>query len=115
MPRFVVLEHARDEEKHFDLMLEHEGVLLTFSFPTFPSAPMTGRCLFDHRLRYLDYEGDIGGGRGTVRRIESGEYDLLSRTEGVVRVRLRGSRLVGAYRLARTGEDLWTFSEEEQS
>ena len=112
MPRFVVLEHVRDETSHLDLMLEHEGVLLTFSFAAFPAAGMTGECLFDHRLRYLEYEGDIGRGRGTVRRVESGRYDLLSRTEDAVRVQLRGGRLVGAFRLVRTVEGLWQFSEE---
>ncbi|OYP38397.1 hypothetical protein [Rhodopirellula sp. MGV] len=35
----------------------------------------------DHRLKYLDYEGDIGGDRGTVRRIAEGaivRFDLGS-------------------------------------
>jgi hypothetical protein len=28
----------------------------------------------DHRLAYLEYEGPISGGRGTVRRLDGGSY-----------------------------------------
>ena len=29
----------------------------------------------DHRLHYLDYEGEVAGGRGQVRRIDAGTFD----------------------------------------
>lgn len=112
MPRFVVLEHARGGALHFDLMLEHEGVLLTFSFEGFPQAPMECKCLDDHRLRYLDYEGDIGGGRGSVHRVESGGCELLERTDECIRFRLKGLRLAGTFRLKRRAADDWTFKAE---
>jgi hypothetical protein len=31
----------------------------------------------DHRYRYLDYEGEVSGGRGTVLRIASGRVRIL--------------------------------------
>ncbi|MDA9934561.1 hypothetical protein N9B88_02210 [Rubripirellula sp.] len=38
------------------------------------------RCLklADHRLVYLDREGDLGGGRGSVQRMLAGEYTQLT-------------------------------------
>ena len=45
--------------------------------------------LVDHRLRYLDFEGDIGGGRGTVTRVIGGEYDLAESSSDRFCVKLR--------------------------
>ena len=58
MPRFVILEHDHPE-RHWDLMLEANGVLRTWRLH---AAPELGNTVvatpsFDHRLAYLDYEG----------------------------------------------------------
>ena len=77
MPRFVVLEHDHPDV-HWDLMLESGETLTTWSLPPQPlplgefQSPTTRRP--DHRKRYLEYEGDISDGRGTVRRIDFGTY-----------------------------------------
>ncbi|MDM4018730.1 hypothetical protein [Roseiconus lacunae] len=45
----------------------------------FPPGTYQALRLPDHRRRYLDYEGDIGGGRGTVTKLAGGSivtYDL---------------------------------------
>ncbi len=107
MPRFVVLRHEKESGAHFDLMLEHEGVLLTFSFREFPSSGATGERLADHRVAYLDLEGDIGEGKGVVARVESGSFDMMDIEEDAVFVFLRGERLRGNARLARESGDTW--------
>jgi hypothetical protein len=115
MPRFVVLEHAKDTESHFDLMLEHGGVLLTFSFAEFPASPATCRRLFDHRLAYLDFEGEIEDGKGRVARVESGRFDLLNLAPDAICVHLRGIRLQGVFHLAREAREAreaWHFKAE---
>ena len=98
MPRFVILEHTATEGAiHWDLMLENHGVLLTWSLEPQPAlwqretitAAATQRP--DHRLAYLDYEGNISGGRGRVERLESGDYEPL----GSNRYRLAGERFFG--------------------
>ena len=33
--------------------------------------------LADHRVHYLDFEGDIGGGRGDVRQVIAGHYRAI--------------------------------------
>ena len=70
MPRFVVLEHVRPEDRHWDLMLESGDALATWALKHSPDSaqPIAAEQLPDHRLAYLDYEGPISGGRGAVTR-----------------------------------------------
>jgi hypothetical protein len=61
----------------------------------------------DHRLAYLDYEGPISGGRGSVRQRERGSYDWLWDSSDGLAVRLAGERLRGVVRLTRLSGDEW--------
>ncbi|MDG3006007.1 DNA polymerase ligase N-terminal domain-containing protein [Paludisphaera mucosa] len=101
-PRFVLLEHRRDGI-HWDLMLERDGVLKTWALdaPPSPGAEATARPLPDHRAAYLDYEGPISGGRGSVRRVDGGVYVPIEWADDRVRVRLEGRQLVGELRLTK--------------
>lgn len=112
MPRFVVLEHAVGGASHFDLMLEHAGTLLTFSFAEFPAPSARCARIFDHRLTYLDFEGDIGRGKGAVKRVESGECELLAQTPDRLRVKLHGLRLKGIFRLTKSQVGNWEMTAE---
>ncbi len=83
--RFVLLEHRTDPH-HFDLMLEHEEALWTWScyrhhMPQSVSTISFER-LQDHRKAYLTYEGPVSGGRGTVRKVDTGTYRLDERNPG---------------------------------
>ncbi|MFK7768051.1 MAG: DNA polymerase ligase N-terminal domain-containing protein [Mariniblastus sp.] len=81
---------------HWDLMLEHDGVLLTWALrepfgtlgSTRISSPSSGdpkkarqiisaEKLADHRLAYLEFEGQISGDRGSVKRVLEGEFYWL--------------------------------------
>ena len=77
MLRYVVLHHVGHGPPHFDLMLERDGggLLRTFRVAAWPvSSRRELTPLADHRRAYLDYEGAVGGGRGTVRRVEAGTH-----------------------------------------
>lgn len=119
MPRFVLLRHEcpPDWEKssHWDLMLEADGVLWTWELRELPttwaralghqsrsasaadSVPATR--LADHRLAYLDYEGPVSGGRGTVSRVDGGSCEWNSRTAMRVDAKLGGGLLRGSIRI----------------
>lgn len=105
-PRFALLEHSWDGV-HWDLLLERGGVLRTWALDGVPALGVErlGRPLPDHRLVYLDYEGPISGDRGSVRRVDGGEYGVIEWSEGEgegrIRVRLRGRQLVGEVLLIR--------------
>ncbi len=109
MPRFVILTHDHPE-LHWDLMLEHGGALRTWRLAQPPSAPherIAAVALPDHRPHYLDYEGPVGGGRGTVQRWDGGTYAIESADEAALQVRLHGKRVAGLARLVRQEGDAW--------
>jgi hypothetical protein len=57
--------------------------LITFEIPIEP--PYWGgayvKKLELHRAKYLDYSGDIGGDKGSVERMDSGNLDWVSQKE----------------------------------
>jgi DNA polymerase Ligase (LigD) len=109
MPRFVILEHDHPA-LHLDFMLEAEGALRTWRLAAtaLGAGCIVATPLGDHRLAYLDYEGPVSGGRGTVRRWDQGEYEEVFKTEQCIVVKLWGQRLRGAAKLERNTGD-WTL------
>ncbi|HKI33113.1 MAG TPA: hypothetical protein VKA46_14775, partial [Gemmataceae bacterium] len=61
---------------------------------------------FDHRRTYLDYEGPVSGGRGTVTRWDAGTCTWEEEGEGVA-IRLEGARLRGPARVEADGAGGW--------
>jgi DNA polymerase Ligase (LigD) len=104
MPRFVLLEHLRDGI-HWDFMLEDVEGLRTWAIdaPVVTGRDLPARALATHRRIYLDYEGDIAGGRGRVRRVDAGTYRVLVWSADLVRVFLDGAQLVGEAELRQVG------------
>jgi len=92
MPRFVILEHDRPD-LHWDLMLESGDVLATWALPPQPFGEFrcSAKCLPDHRKCFLDYEGEVSGNRGSVRRIDAGNFQCLDKQ----RFLLHGTVFVG--------------------
>ena len=79
--------------------------------PLTPAAPggVPAERIGDHRRAYLDCEGDIGGGRGRVRRLDRGAAEVESFTEKILLVMLEGTRLRGAYAIERMENGILTF------
>ena len=108
MPRFVIQEHHATH-LHWDLRLEMDGVLKSWAVPKEPTAERGVRRLAiqveDHPLEYADFEGDIEEGEygaGSVRIWDAGTYDILERSERVLRFELNGRRLRGSWSLVHT-------------
>ncbi len=107
MSRFVLLEHDHPY-LHWDLMLQEEDVLWTWRLDAPPaSEPVRAVRVPDHRLPYLDYEGQVSGNRGTVRRLDRGELIWRRLEEGLVKVILKGERFHGNLQLCRVEGDCW--------
>lgn len=111
MPRFVLLYHecppSLGKPSHWDLMLERDGVLLTWNLLQLPAAwggdaaAIEATRIADHRIAYLDYEGPVSDGRGAVTRVDGGEYEVLSESEDAIRVRFDGERSIAVFALTR--------------
>lgn len=111
MSRFVLLHHDAPRGAHWDLMLEDGPILATWALPEMPRPGMEldAERLFDHRPLFLDYEGPLSAGRGSVTRVAGGEYDTLLRTGNRWVVRLNSTLLEGELELTNTDPDqsLW--------
>lgn len=108
---FVLLEHQIDSGVHWDLMIELPGreKLATWRLAENPiacqGAAITAEPIGEHRRDYLDYEGDIGRGRGSVKRMDHGETRLIHCDAERVVVELCGCSLCGTYQLASSRHD----------
>jgi hypothetical protein len=111
MPRYVILEHDWPE-KHWDFMLETGAVLQTWKLTDAPQpgVDIPAEKSFDHRLMYLDYEGPISGGRGSVSRWDGGTFKTLIEQENRRVIRLQGERLQGIVELTNHPETGWKFN-----
>jgi hypothetical protein len=63
--------------------------------PVVADQDLPARALGDHRLIYLDFEGEVSGDRGRVRRVDAGTYRTVTWSAGHVRVVVQGNQLAG--------------------
>jgi bifunctional non-homologous end joining protein LigD len=103
--RFVIQEHHATR-LHWDLRLEHDGVLVSFAVPNgLPEAPKDNRLAVhteDHPLEYLEFEGEIPKGQygaGSMRVWDRGTYEVLKWERRKIEVLLHGERVQGRYAL----------------
>lgn len=110
----VILRHdTPDGGWHFDWMILLEsGRLMTFRIverPDEAGGEFEATRLADHRAAYLEYEGELTGGRGRVTRVARGEVRLVEANDE--RVVVEGE--YGGRRMRWTGTtargDLWVF------
>lgn len=117
--RYVIQKHTRDEDVHWDLMLEVGDVLETYRLEKrpdeVPGSAVNATRIFDHPLRFLTYQGPVNRGRGRVEITESGTYDMTESGGDRVRLSLNGKVLKGDFLLTRIRGDKWLFSKEEHS
>ena len=107
MPRFVILEHDFPT-RHWDFMLELGDLLKTWRLAAPPQvgSAVVAEPSFDHRRIYLDYEGPISGGRGTVTRWDGGTF-TGEVGEDWLTVWLDGKRIRGQARIESNGAGGW--------
>lgn len=107
--RFVVHRHDA-RALHFDLRLEHDGVLVSWAVPKGPPLREGVKRLAvrtdDHPLDYLTFAGSIPEGQygaGLMTVWDSGTYTREPSAEAEWKLVLEGGVLRGHYHLVRTG------------
>jgi bifunctional non-homologous end joining protein LigD len=112
---YVVQKHHAGH-LHYDLRLEHDGVLKSWAVPKGPSLDPAEKRLAvaveDHPLDYAQFEGAIPAGeygagtvivwdRGTFRpKGDAGLGEMLEK--GAVKIEIAGEKLRGGFALVRT-------------
>ena len=112
MPRFVILEHDHPS-LHWDFMIESDDdTLLTWRLARPPGGgtPVAATALPNHRKMYLDYEGEVSGGRGYVRRWDRGDYVWIRRGDSELEIRISGKRVTGRVYLCKESSDDWRLT-----
>jgi hypothetical protein len=131
MPRFVLLYHdcppGYERPSHWDFMLETGDVLRTWALEHLPrdwqmahlrtvagytncpanatTNDVAAAQLGDHRRDYLELEGPLSGGRGTIVRVAVGTYESGEGTVADLRLRLCGEVISGSIRLLQQSND----------
>ncbi|MHA6347426.1 DNA ligase D [Roseivivax sp. CAU 1761] len=127
-PRWFSVQKHAASSLHYDLRLEHDGVLLSWAVPKGPS-PRTGdkrlaQRTEDHPFDYGDFEGTIPKGEyggGTVMLWDRGTWyprgdvdEMLAR--GNLKMEIDGERMQGGWALVRFkkgGEGAWLLVKED--
>lgn len=108
--RFVVQKHTTSTGQHWDFMLEYGDVLATWQIGINPGE-WPGRMIecsriFDHRLKYLDYEGAISGDRGSVSIALAGNYHPIKCEDQLWEIEMTGG-ICGTITLTFIENDRW--------
>jgi DNA ligase D-like protein (predicted polymerase)/DNA ligase D-like protein (predicted ligase)/DNA ligase D-like protein (predicted 3'-phosphoesterase) len=110
---FVVHRHHASR-LHYDLRLEHNGVLRSWAVPKgLPPRPGIMRLAVsveDHPLDYVDFEGVIPKGEyggGTIRKFAKGRHEITKQKKDGFYFRLHSPELNGEYRIHHTKENQW--------
>lgn len=104
---YVIQKHDASH-LHYDLRLEMDGVLKSWAIPKNPPTKEGIKRLAvqteDHPVDYADFEGIIPEGQygaGEVKTWDKGTYELESRKDDKIVVRINGKKLKGRYCLIR--------------
>lgn len=111
--RFVVHKHAASH-LHYDLRLEHAGVLKSWAVPKgMPDGPGVRRlavAVEDHPLSYIGFEGIIPEGQygaGTVEIWDNGKYEAESWADEKIVIKFSGKKLKGFFALVHMSDKNW--------
>ena len=111
--RFVIQEHRRGDDVHWDLMLEAGDVLLTWRLDIPPAQitvhPGEAVRISDHPLRFLTYQGPVQKGTGNVKIADSGVYHSANETDDRIELNLAGRVLNGPFVLEHCDDAVWQF------
>ena len=120
-PRFVIQEHHA-RSLHWDLRLEHNGVMASWALPKgLPETPNRNHLAVhteDHPMEYASFEGEIPKGEygaGAMTIWDRGHYDTEKWSDREVKVVLHGTKATGSYVLFQTDGRNWMIHRHGES
>jgi hypothetical protein len=102
------------QKTHWDLMLEFGPVLRTWRLDTEPAAigdaPVEAVKIADHDLKFLEYEGPVNKGTGSVNIVDNGTFTLTDAGDDRYTIEFSGQILRGSYSFnSKNRTDTWLF------
>lgn len=116
-PIYVIQKHDASR-LHYDLRLEFDNKLKSWTLPKTPSKKVNDKKLAisvpDHPIEYAKFEGEIPQGNygaGKVEIWDRGSFEIIEKTSKKIIVDIRGKKLDGKYCLInfRPKEKSWLF------
>lgn len=112
--KFVIQQHSTALGVHWDFMLELGDILQTYRLDKAPGEALhcavVATKIFDHPLKFLTYQGPVSKGRGSVRIIETGTYEMVHQAHDRLELDLNGKILKGNFTLSHIEGDDWQFA-----
>lgn len=112
--RFVIQEHTRGKNLHWDFMFELGDTLQTYRLEKAPNNVLYNAInatrIFNHPLKFLTYEGPVNKGKGSIRIAEAGTYQIIHREADRIEFKLNGKILKGKFILRRIKDEIWQFT-----
>ena len=103
-PLIYVIQKHHSSHLHWDLRLEHDGVLKSWAIPKEPPTKNGIKRLAvaveDHELGYDKFEGEIPKGKygsGKVEIWDSGTYEPEKFDDNHIIMKINGKKLKGGY------------------
>jgi hypothetical protein len=103
--RFVIVRHEhRDRPLHWDVMFELPSGKLA-AFRSEADAELLAKQggllekIFDHDRKFLDYEGPVNKGLGSVKSCDAGIYEVARISSNALALILEGSIMAGIFSL----------------
>lgn len=116
--RFVIQEHTRGADVHWDFMLESGDSLQTYRLDRpaeeIPYYTVKAVKIFSHPLKFLTYEGPVNNGTGNVRITEAGTYQVTAQEHNLIELKLNGSIVKGKFTLTHVKDDKWQLATDAQ-
>ena len=113
LQRFVIQEHTKPDERHWDLMLEHADTLQSYRLDRPPAEILdctaVAEKIFDHPMKFLTYQGPVNDGKGNVQIADAGTYRVTDSTGSNIKLKLEGKILTGDFILTHIKENQWQF------
>jgi hypothetical protein len=117
--KFVIQEHTRGGDVHWDFMLELGDTLQTYRLDKAPNEalchPVNATKIFNHPFKFLTYQGPVNKGQGNVHITDAGTYQIIHQEHNRIELSLSGKILKGKFTLTHIKDDNWLFTGDSES
>ena len=111
---FVIQRHVREDDLHWDLMIEKENTLKTWRInlhvDNLPNSTTPAEQIFDHETRFLTYTGPVNKGTGSVNIEDKGICNIATWNSNSIKGEFTGAKLQSKFTLTRNSETRWELT-----